>query len=57
MTEAFKMELKDDWPFSGNCKNGWTKFGKGCFKLVTRPDKWENANTYCAAEATGTGLF
>ena len=56
MMETFHLTPTDDWPSVGDCKEGWMKFGKGCFKLVHIAKKWTDANEYCAGEAKDGSL-
>ena len=57
----------DNWPATGGCLEGWTQFGKGCFKLFGgnsaasgTPESewktWTNAEMHCQSQASGGHL-
>ena len=55
----------EKWPTSGNCRSGWTKYAKGCYRIYgdVKSDPqfqegtgWNNANQKCAQAWPGATL-
>ena len=63
MLAAHKIPSGDErWPAQGNCKPGWVKYARACYKVVgdvtsdpnfDQKATWSQANALCASEGSG----